>query len=127
MLRISTYSLLVGNMLLAGYGIFQLGVEIGQSWYSAGPFYFAWSVIPLVLLHFGLSRFGTVSASQVPLFTGAVITFTLTAFVVWTFIIAGPIGPFSMLVFMPLPLTQLILVTPLIWYARRIQLRNLNR
>ena len=117
MKKIASYSLLVLNIGIVTYALVLLGFEIGPSWGSAAPFYFVWCLIPNILIHFGITRFGTSPASESILLAAAALTFALSAVVVWTFVIKGPIDAFSMLVFMPFPLTQFILITPFLWMA----------
>ena len=115
--------LLVLNIGIISYALILLGLKIGPAWGSAGPFYFVWCLIPNILIHFGISRFGTSRVSKNILLGASALVLALSAVVVWEFVIKGPIGPFSMLVFMPFPLTQLILLTPLLWlaYSKRNQ------
>ena len=121
--KIASYLLLVLNIGIITYALILLGIKIGPAWSSAGPFYFVWCLIPNILIHFGISRFGTSRASDNILLGASALTMALSTFVVWAFVLRGPIGPFSMLVFMPFPLTQLILLAPLLWmaYTKRIE------
>ena len=115
--RIASYLLLILNIGITTYALILLGYEIGPAWSSAGPFYFVWCLIPNILIHFGISRFGTSRASESILLAAAAVTLALSTAVVWVFVRQGPITAFSMLVFMPFPITQMILVTPLLWLA----------
>ena len=119
MTKVISYLFLLANLVITTWGVILLGGEIGSSWWSASFFYVAWASIPCVILHFGTTRFGKTRRSELILALAYFLTLATTGFIVWAFLIRGPIGPFSMLVYLPFPLTQFLLTIPFIWIARR--------
>ena len=119
MIRILSYILLVANILLTSWGVILLGGEIGASWWSSSFFFAGWATIPCVIIHFGLSRFGSSGKSLVLLLAASVLTLLISVLFVGGFVIRGPITAFSMLVYLPFPLTQVLLIVPFIWLAKK--------
>ena len=119
MTKVLSYLFLLANLVITTWGVILLGGEIGSSWWSASFFYVAWASIPCVILHFGITRFGKTHRSQLLLALASLLTLATSGFIVWTFIIKGPISPLSMLIYLPFPLTQFLLIVPFIWLARR--------
>lgn len=124
MIRVTTYILISLNIAVTTLGLFLLGLEIGSSWWSAGIFYLGWCLIPCLAIHYGASRFGSSTASRATMMASAVVTLLISSGIVWKYVIAGPIGPFSMLIFMPFPLTESLLVAPFLAYARSLHIRS---
>jgi len=113
----------LANILVTTWGLLLLGQHVGSAFWSAGFFYFAWCLIPCVVVHFGVRKFSATGSARTTLLSAAAMLLLVSGLIVWRLVIVGPITAFSMLVYLPFPLTESLFVAVLVWFARKQSLK----
>ena len=96
-LHVLAYSAALAHMTAATWGIVLLYQHIGSAFGSAAPFYFVWSLTPIVILHLGLRKWGATRDAAGILAAGSVIVACITVWLILQQFADDPIGPLAML------------------------------
>lgn len=123
-LHVLAYAAALVHAVAATWGIVLLYDHIGSSFGSAAPFYFVWSLTPIVILHLGLRTWGSPGSSAVILAAGSVVVACLTVWLVVQQFSTTPIGPLAMLMYIPLPLTEVLIIAGCVVGARSKSLNS---
>lgn len=119
-LRILTYLAYTLHTTAATWGIVQLHGHIGSAFGSAAPFYFVWILTPVVVAHFGLQKWGDHVPSGWAMLTGGSVVALLTILLIRSQFVTDSIGPLAMLMYIPFPITEVLLVALSLVFARRL-------
>jgi|GEM_PF-3147837 len=110
LLRILTYGFYMAHLGWATWGILRLYDHIGPTFGSAAPFYFVWTLTPVVVAHFGLKKWGHHRAATGVMLMGSLIVFMMTMALVRNQLMTDHIGPMAMMMYIPFPLTEVLIV-----------------
>ena len=120
LLHILTYAFYAGHMAWATWGIMRLYDHIGSAFGSAAPFYFVWTLTPVVVAHFGLRKWGSHARSGWVMVATSAVIFLTTMSLVKGQLATDHIGPMAMLMYVPFPLTEVLIVALGLVMARQM-------
>ncbi len=119
-LRILTYAVYLVHVVAATWGIVQLYNHIGSAFGSAAPFYFVWILTPVVVAHFGLKKWGNQTAAGSALLAGGIAVAAITMLLMKSQFMTDQIGPMAMLMYVPFPITEVLVVALSLVVARNL-------
>lgn len=121
-LRILTYLAYGVHVAAATWGIVQLHGHIGSAFSSAAPFYFTWILTPLVVAHLGIRRWGDDPSAARALLVGGVLVMMITLALMRNQFMVDELGPMAMLIYIPFPITEVLVVALSLAIARKFHL-----
>lgn len=126
LLRILTYTVYLVHVAAATWGIVQLYDHIGSAFGSAAPFYFVWILTPVVVAHFGLKKWGDHAPSGWAMLAGGIAVLAITLSLMQSQFVTDEIGPLAMLMFVPFPITEVLVVALSLAIARKLHVSGIG-